>query len=126
MERLRGDKFAETLDKESKRDKKTTKDSRATKEGEDVGMQISGGVFAAVANRLTSAAPVDGGKGDSLEENEGRIAEEWVKCHDGLHVFSVFFQHSEGWTMRNEELMKAELRRVANTKSLWITAVTPI
>ena len=91
--RLRGDKFAETLDKESKRYKITTKDSRATKEGEGVGMQISGGVFAAVANRLTSAAPVDGGKGDSLEENEGRIAEEWVKCHDGLHVFSVFFHH---------------------------------
>ena len=71
--RLRGDKFAETLDKESKRYKITTNDSRATKEGEDVGMQISGGGFAAVANRLTSAAPVDGGKGDSSKKMKSEL-----------------------------------------------------
>ena len=32
------------------------------------------------------------------------------------------FWHSEGWTVRKEELMRAVLRRVAQTKSQWIIA----
>ena len=77
-------------------------------------------MFVDVANRLTSAAPVDGVEFDSLEVNEGRIAEAWAECHQGMHVFTVYFSHSEGWTTRSEGLVKALLRRVANTKSLWI------
>ena len=88
-------------------------DARATKEGKDVGVQISEGVFVTVANHFTSAAPVDGGKVDSLEEIEGRIADAWVKCHDGIHVFVLYFWRSEGRTV---------LKRVANTKSHRIIA----
>ena len=73
-----------------------------------MGIQISAGVFVAVANHLTSAAPVDGGNVDSLEEIEGRIADAWVKCHERMHVFVLYFWHSEGRTV---------LKRVANTKS---------
>ena len=118
--RLRGDELIEMLNKASKRYKIAADDVRAIKDNEDVGMEISGGVFVDVANRMTSAALVDGVEFDSLEVNEDRIAEAWVKCHQGMHVFTVYFWYSEGWTTRREELEKALLRRVANTKSLWI------
>ena len=51
--RLRGDKPAKMLNKESKRYNIAGDDTKATKEAEDVGMHISGGVFVAVANHLT-------------------------------------------------------------------------
>ena len=120
--RLRGDELVEMLNKASKRYKIAAGDARATRESEVVGVEISGGVFVDVANRLTSAALVGGVKFDGFEENDGRIAEVCVKCHQGIHVFAVYFWHSEGWTTRSEELVKAVLRRVANTKSLWIVA----
>ena len=53
------------------------------------------------------------------KKNDGRCAEARVKCHEGQHVFAVYFWHSEGWTVCNEELMKAVLRRVAITKNLF-------
>ena len=49
-----------------------------------------------------------------------------VKCQEGIHVFAVYVWHSEGWSVRTEELMKAVLRRVTNTKNLWIIVLTPI
>ena len=119
--RLRGDRLAETLNKESKRYKITADDARTAKDSEVVGMEISEGVFVD-ANHLTSAAPVDGVEFDGLQVNEGRIAEAWVKCHQRIHVFAVYSWHSEGWTTRSEELVAAVLRRVADTKTIWIIA----
>ena len=118
--RLRGDELVEMLHKASKRYGIAADDVRAAKDSEVVGMEISGGVFVDVANRLTSAGPVDGVEIDSLEVNESRIAEAWVECHQGMHVFTLYLWHSEGWPTRSEELVKSFLRRVANTKSLWI------
>ena len=46
-----------------------------------------------------------------LKRTDGRFAEAWVKCH----VFAVYFRHSAGWAVRNGELMRAVLRRVAGT-----------
>ena len=96
--RLRGDRLAETRNKESKRYKIEVDDARATRESEVV--------FVDVANHLTSAAQVDAVEFDSLEVNEVRIVEVWVKCHQWMHVFAVYFSHSEGWTVLNEELME--------------------
>ena len=60
-----------------------------------------------MAAHLTSAVTVDGGKVASFEGHEGRIAETWVKCREDMCGFAVYFLHSEGWTTRKEELMKA-------------------
>ena len=87
-----------------------------------MGTEILGGVLVDVAKHMTSAAPIDSFEFDSLEVNGGRIAEAWVKCHQWIHVFAVYFWLSERWTTRSEELVKAVLRRVANTKSLWVVA----
>ena len=40
-------------------------------------------------------------------ENQGPIANVWVICQGGLHVFVVYYWHTEGWTHRNEALMEA-------------------
>ena len=97
------------LNKESKRYNIAAGDTQAAKEAEDVGAHISEGVFVAVAWQITLPLRHLVAKFDSLEENGGTIAEQWVKCHEGIHVFAVYFWHSEGWAVRTEELMKAAL-----------------
>ena len=57
----------------------------------------------AVPNRLTAAVGSRGGKVESTEEHEGRLAEAWMKCQGDIHVFAVHIWHSEGWSVRNEE-----------------------
>ena len=48
--------------------------------------------------------------------NEGRIAQVWVNVRGGLHVFSVYFWHSEGWTPRNVALLEAVLIQARTTR----------
>ena len=42
----------------------------------------------AIAHHLTSVVTTKGGKVDSPEENEGRIAEAWIKCQESIHGFA--------------------------------------
>ena len=71
-----------------------------------------GGVMVAVANHHTAVVSTGGGEMESEEESEGIISELWVECQERLHIFVMYFWHSEGWSMRNEEVMSAVLRRV--------------
>ena len=42
---------------------------------------------------------------ESIPGNEGRIAQAWVNVRGRIaNVFSAYFWHSEGWTLRNEAL----------------------
>ena len=76
----------------------------------------------AVGKLLESACTVKGDEVDTFEENEGRRAEPWANCLQGIHDFTMYFWHSEGWSIRSEELIRAALSRVAATKSHWIIA----
>ena len=68
-------------------------------------------------NHLTSVVTTKGVQVESLVQNEGRITEAWMKCPEGRQVSAVYFWHTEGWSVKTEELMNAVLRRVANTIS---------
>ena len=59
---------------------------------------------------------------EGLEGNEGCVAEIWIKCQEGVHIFVVCFWHCEVWSVRDEALVSAVLKRVANTRSHWIIA----
>ena len=59
---------------------------------------------------------------ESTRGNEGRIAQAWVNVRREMHIFSVYFWHSEGWTSRNEALLEAVLRRTRTTKHPWLVA----
>ena len=52
------------------------------------------------------------------EGNQGRISEAWVYCQGGLHIFAVFFWHTEGWTPQNAVLIEATPRNVAKSSRL--------
>ena len=85
----------------------------------------SGGVFVAVDSNTGAVVGVEDGAIDSIPGNAGRIAQAWVNVRGGLRVFSVCFWHSEGWTPRNEALLKAVLKQATTTpvedfeKSVW-------
>ena len=44
------------------------------------------------------------------------------ECQGGVPICAACFLHAEGWSARNEELMKAVFRRVAKTRCRWIIA----
>ena len=52
------------------------------------------------AHHLTSVVSANGGKVESLEENEGQFAETWIKYQEGIHIFAVYFWHPEVWSVR--------------------------
>ena len=56
---------------------------------------------------------------ESIQRNEGRIAQAWVNVRGGLRLFSVYLWHSEGWLSRNEALLEAVLKRTRTTKHPW-------
>ena len=37
-----------------------------------------------------------------LQGNEGRVAEMWIKCQEGLHISPICFWHSEGWSIKKD------------------------
>ena len=59
---------------------------------------------------------------ESIPGNEGRLAQAWVNVRGGLNVFSVYFWHSEGWTLRNEALLEAVLKQARTTRHPWLIA----
>ena len=59
-----------------------------------------------VATHLTAVVSTKGGKLESVEERKkdcGSVDE----CREGIHNFALYFWHTEGWSVRNEDLMKA-------------------
>ena len=59
---------------------------------------------------------------ESIPGNEGRIALAWANVRGGLRVFSLYFWHSEGWTLRNEALLEAVLKQARTTRHPWLLA----
>ena len=59
---------------------------------------------------------------ESIPGNEGRLAQAWVNVTGRLRVFSVYFWHSEGWTVRNEALLEAVLKQARTTRHPWLIA----
>ena len=59
---------------------------------------------------------------ESIPGNEGRLAQAWVNVKGGLRVFSVYFWHSEGWTVRNEAPLEAVLKQARTTRHTWLIA----
>ena len=57
-----------------------------------------------------------------ISGNGGRIAQARVHVRGGLRVFSVYFWHSEGWTLRSEALLEAVLKQAKTTRHPWLTA----
>ena len=60
---------------------------------------------------------------ESIPGNEGRIAQAWVNVRGGLHIFSVYCWHSEGWSSSNEAPMEAVLKRTRTAKHPWLISV---
>ena len=82
----------------------------------------SGGLFVAVDSNLGAVVGAKEGAIESIPGNEGRIAQAWVNVRGGLRVFSVYFWHSEGWTLRNEALLEAVLKQTGTTRHPWLIA----
>ena len=85
-------------------------------------MHTSGGVFVAVDSNLGAVVGAEEGAVESIPGNEGRIAPAWVTVRGGMRVFSGNFQHSEGWTPRNEALMEAVVKQARTTRHRWLIA----
>ena len=78
--------------------------------GENVEMCTLGGVTIAVDNHVASVISSEGCK---VQDSE--------KCQEAWYIFSKQLWHSEG-SLQIQDLMRAVLRRVANTRSHWIIA----
>ena len=76
----------------------------------------SGGVFVVVDSNLGAVIGEEGGAVESIPGNEGRIARSWVNVRGGMRIFSVYFRHSEGWTLRNETLLEAVVKQARTTR----------
>ena len=61
-----------------------------------------------------------GGNVENLKLNEGIIAGTWIKCQEGIHECTVYFWHTQGLSVRNEELMKVISRSASIRWSHWI------
>ena len=104
---LRSDPAQEEWSKLHKCGYKVAADTaRATREGQDVGWATSGVLVVAVANNLTSVVPTVGGRVDSVE----KMMEGSLNPGSSVRRVSIFASTcgtKNGWTVRNEELMKA-------------------
>ena len=78
----------------------------------------SGGVFLAVDSNLGAVVGAEEGAIESIPGKEGRIAQARVYVRGGLHLFSVYFWHLEGWTPRNEALLEADEKQASTTRLL--------
>ena len=76
----------------------------------------------AVDSNLGAVVGAEEGAIGSNPGNEGRIAQAWVNVRGGLRVFSVYFWHSEGWTLKNEALLEAFLKQAKTTRYPWLIA----
>ena len=54
--------------------------------------------------------------------NDRIIAQAWVNVRGGLRVFAVYVWRSEGWTLRNEAVMKAVVTQARTTGHPWVMA----
>ena len=70
----------------------------------------------AVKTEVASVIDTGGGKVESLLVNEGRTAQIWITCNGGLHMFAVYFWHSEAWRARSEALMQAVVTNTRDTR----------
>ena len=52
------------------------------------------------AHHLTFVVCAKGGKVESLEKNEGQFAETWIEYQEGIHIFAVYFWHTQVWSVR--------------------------
>ena len=66
----------------------TDDDAEVTAESGDVGCNRSGGEMIKIAHHLTSVVTTKSGKVNSPQENEGQIAEAWIKCQESIHGFA--------------------------------------
>ena len=80
-------------------------------EGQEVARRIPGGVPIAPAQHI-----------EVLPANEDRVAEMWVRCHEGIHTLAVYFWHGAGWSLGNEAPVSAASRRVATSRHHWVIA----
>ena len=55
----------------------------------------------ATTHHLASVVSAKGGKVESLGENEGHFTETRIKYQEGIHIFAVYFWHTEVWSVRN-------------------------
>ena len=98
--------------------------ARITEEtaGDEDRTHTSGGVFVATDSNPGAVVGAEEGAIESIPGNEGRITQAWVNVRGGLCVFTVHFWHSEGWTLRNEALLEAVLKRTRTSKHPWLIA----
>ena len=94
----------------------TQQESPDGRESSEDRKHTSAGVFVAVDSNVGAVVGAEEGAIEPIPGNEGRIAQAWVNVRGGLRVFSVYFWHSEGWTLRNEALLEAVLKQVRTTK----------
>ena len=73
--------------------------------------QTSGGVFPAFDSNLGAVVGEEERAVASIPGNEGGTTQAWLNMRGGMRIFSVYFQHSAGWTPRNEALLEAVLKR---------------
>ena len=88
-------------------------DERASSEDRK---HTSGEVFVAVDSNLGALVGAEEGAIDSIQGNEGRIAQAWVNVRGGLCVFSVYIWHTEGWTRGIEALLEAVVKQARVTR----------
>ena len=123
--RLTKEEMEEQFNRESKEGWKFAADAaRITgeKAGSEDRKHTSGGVFIAVDSNLGAVVGEEEGAVESIPSNEGRITQAWVNVRGGMRIFAVYFWHSEGWTLRNEALLEAVLKRARVTQHPWLVA----
>ena len=121
--RLRKEEMEEEFSKDAKEGWRfAASAARITEEtaGDEDRKHTSGGVVVAIDSNLGAVVGAEGAI-ESIQGNEGRIAQAWVNVRGGLRIFSVYFWHSEGWTSRNEALLEAVLK-TGTTKHPWLIA----
>ena len=123
--RLRKEEMEEQFNREAKEgwrlagDAARIIDDRACSEDRK---HTSGGVFVSVDSDLGAVVGAEEGAINSIPGNEGRIVQSWVNVRGCLRVFSVLFWLSEGWTPRNEALLKAVLKQLKIARHPWLIA----
>ena len=79
----------------------------------------SGGAFVTVDSNVGAVVGTNEGTVESIPGYEG---EALVNVRGGMRVFSVYFWHSERWTLRNEVLFLAVVKQVTATRHPWLIA----
>ena len=123
LEAGRCDEEAAKLERQGWRCGFTPAKRNALKAKTDSSMATSAGTFVAAPKHwgLEWVWPARGWQSKELQD-QGRLTSAWVPTKGGTTVFSAYFDHTEEWTERNQQILEATSREIRRCPGLWILA----